>query len=181
MGAVRQLAHLMDNFLAEDRISMKGTGLELKYGDLNVLCATMADTLAASYNRPISFELFSGGARIKADWQLIGIAVGNLIDNAVKYSPPDSEISLRVLPGKGSTVCVEVTDHGSGIEPELQPHIFDKFIRGQHGGSIRGTGIGLYLVNWIAKFHGGYAEVSSKVGAGSTFRLGLFQRKRSTQ
>jgi signal transduction histidine kinase len=179
MGAVRQLALLMDNFLAENRINMKSSGLELHEGDLNVFCAELVDTLAISHNRAIRYEPYGGDARLSADWQLIGIAIGNFIDNAVKYSSPESEIGLRVLPGKAGTLCVDVTDHGSGIAPELQQHIFGKFIRGQHGTGVQGTGIGLYLVNWIAQFHGGYAEVSSVVGTGSTFRLCLLQREQS--
>lgn len=179
MDAVRQLAKLMDNFLAEDRLSMKSAGLELQEGDLNVFCTKLVDTLAISHNRAIRYEPYGGDARLSADWQLIGIAIGNLIDNAVKYSPQDGEISLRVLPGTAGTLCVGVTDHGAGIAPELQQRIFEKFIRGKHGSSIRGSGLGLYLVNWIAKFHGGYTEVSSVVGTGSTFRLCLLQRKQS--
>lgn len=178
MGAVRQLAQLMDNFLAEERLGMKSVGMELQDGDLNTFCAELVGTLAKSHNRVIRYQPYGGDARIAADWQLIGIAFGNLIDNAVKYSPPDGEIVLSVLPGKSSTLCIEVTDRGAGIAPELQQRIFEKFIRGQHGSGIRGTGLGLYLVNWIAKFHGGYAEVFSKPGEGSTFRLCLLQRER---
>lgn len=178
MIAVRQLAQLMDNFLAEDRINMKNPRLELQEGDLNILCAVLVDTLATSHSRHIHYEPWSGDAKLKADWQLIGIAISNLIDNAIKYSPPESEISLRVLQGKPGTLCVEVTDQGSGIDPELQQRIFKKFIRGQHGVGVHGIGIGLYLVDWIAKFHGGQAEVFSVVGAGSTFRLCLLLRER---
>lgn len=178
MGAVRQLAQLMDNVLAEERISMKSDGMELQRGDLNAFCAELVGTLATSHNRAIRYQPYGGDAGLAADWQLVGIAIGNLVDNAVKYSPPDGEISLSVLSGKAGMLCVEVADQGAGIAPELQQRIFGKFIRGQHGNGIRGTGLGLYLVNWIAKLHGGYAEVSSVVGAGSTFRLCLLLRER---
>ena len=94
-------------------------------------------------HRFIRYQPYGGEARIAADWQLIGIAIGNLIDNAVKYSPPDGEIVLSVLPGKVGTLCVEVADQGAGIAPELQQRIFEKFIRGQHGSGISGTGLGL--------------------------------------
>jgi len=171
MGAVRKLALLMDNFLTEDRINTKSVGLELRERDLNAFCAELADTFAKNHDRTIRTQLLNEEARLNADWQLIGIAIGNLIDNAVKYSPQGSEISLRVISGEVGTWCVEVEDNGAGIAPELQLRIFDKFIRGQHSSDIRGTGLGLYLANWIAKFHGGYAEVDSVSGVGSTFRL----------
>jgi signal transduction histidine kinase len=60
-----------------------------------------------------------------------------------------------------------------GISADLQQHIFDKFARGRHETDIHGSGLGLYLVNWIARFHGGYTEVVSTPGQGSTFRLFL--------
>lgn len=178
MGAVLQLASLMNKFLDEDRINMKDNELELHAGDLNVFCAELVDTLAANHSRSIRYAPWGGDAMLLADWHLIGIAIGNLIDNAIKYSPPDSDIDLRVVPDKANTLCVEVTDHGPGIAPELQQRIFvEKFIRGEHGSKIRGTGLGLYLINWIAISHGGYAEVSSTPGSGSTFRLCLPLRK----
>jgi len=171
MGAVRKLALLTDNFLAEDRLNTKSVSLEMYMRDLNVFCAELADMSSKNHDRTIYTQLWGEEIRLNADWHLIGIAIGNLIDNAVKYSPAGSEIGLRVIPEITGLWCVEVKDQGTGISPELQQRIFDKFIRGQHANDIRGTGLGLYLVNWIAKFHGGYAEVDSALGVGSTFRL----------
>ena len=70
-------------------------------------------------------------------------------------------------------LCIEVSDQGMGIPSDLQPHIFEKFARGRHEADIQGSGLGLYLVNWIARFHGGYTDVSSVEGQGSTFRMCL--------
>lgn len=173
MGAVRQLAQLMDNFLAEDRLGTNNSGLEFQSGDLDLYCAELVKTLEANYGRKIGFQPCGITVNISADWQLIGIAIGNLVGNAVKYSPDDREIRVIVRPGNAGTMCVEVVDQGEGIAPELQQRIFEKFIRGQHRERIHGTGLGLYLVNWIARFHGGYAEVDSTPGKGSTFRLCL--------
>jgi signal transduction histidine kinase len=178
MGAVLQLALLMNKFLDEDRINMKDNELNLKMGDLNVFCGELADTLAANHDRSIRYVPYDGDAMILADWHLIGIAIGNLIDNAIKYSPPNSDIDLRITRNDTNMLCVEVTDQGPGIAPELQQRIFnEKFIRGEHGSKIRGTGLGLYLINWIATSHGGYTEVSSAPGNGSAFRLCLPLRK----
>jgi signal transduction histidine kinase len=177
MGAVRQLAQLMDNVLAEDRLSLNSSGLEFQVGDLNVFCAELVDKLAISHSRTIRYAPYNGDARLRADWQLIGIAIGNLIDNAAKYSLADSEIGVRLVPGNPGTLCVEVSDHGMGIAPELQKRVFEKFIRGQHESGISGNGLGLFLVSWIARFHGGYAEVFSTPGEGSTFRLCVLLRE----
>jgi len=150
----------------------------LRMGDLNIFCEELVDTLSANHGRPISYTPWGGDVMLAGDWHLIGIAIGNLIDNAIKYSPPDSDIDLRIVREKENMLCVEVTDQGQGIAPELQQRIFtEKFIRGEHGSKIRGTGLGLYLINWIATSHGGYAEVFSTPGNGSTFRLCLPMRK----
>ncbi len=178
MGAVLQLALLMNKFLDENRINMKDNELDLRMGDLNIFCEELADTLSSNHGRPISYTPYDGDTMLAADWHLVGIAIGNLIDNAIKYSPPDSDIDLRIVRDKANMLCVEVTDQGPGIAPEIQQRIFiEKFIRGEHGSKIRGTGLGLYLINWIAASHGGYAEVSSTPGSGSTFRLCLPLRK----
>jgi signal transduction histidine kinase len=178
MGAVLQLATLMNKFLDEDLINMSNNELDLQTGDLNFFCKELADALAANNNRSIRYMPCDGDTTLSVDWHLIGIAIGNLIDNAIKYSPPDSDIDLRIVRDKANVLCVEVTDQGPGIEPKIQQRIFiEKFIRGEHGSKIRGTGLGLYLINWIATSHGGYAEVSSTPGSGSTFRLCLPLRK----
>lgn len=173
LGAVRRLATLMDNLLAEERLSMESRGLERQAGDLNVFCAELAGSFSETHDRPIRFEPLNGDSRLYADWQLIGIAVGNLIDNAVKYAPSHGDICLRIQPGAEDMLCVEVSDQGAGISPETQQRIFEKFIRGDSGSNVPGVGLGLYLVNWIATFHGGMAEVVSTPGSGSTFRIYL--------
>ncbi|HUW25027.1 MAG TPA: HAMP domain-containing sensor histidine kinase [Gallionella sp.] len=173
MHSVRQLATLMDNFLAEKWLDMGKHGLDRAAGDLNQLCAEIAENFIESHVRPIRFEPFHGDARFCADWQLIRIAVMNLLDNASKYSSLNDEINLKILSCKAGMLCVEVSDHGIGIPVEIQTHIFDKFVRGKKENDIQGNGLGLYLVNWIARFHGGHTEISSIEGQGSVFRLCL--------
>jgi signal transduction histidine kinase len=171
MRSVRELATLMDAFLSEKWLDMDKHGLNRTNGDLNQLCAETSENFVDSHFRPVHFSPCNVDANICADWQLIRIAVLNLLDNASKYSSHDDEIELKVLCNKAGMLCIEVSDHGVGISSELQPHIFDKFARGRHEADVQGSGLGLYLVNWIARFHGGYTEVSSTEGQGSTFRL----------
>lgn len=173
MRSVRQLATLMDNFLTEKWLDMDKHGLNLEPGDLNTVCAEIAESFADRPNHPIRFEPWRGDTLFYADWQLIRIAVVNLLDNACKYSSANNEVLLRVLPQNGDMLCVEVSNRGAGIPPELQSRIFEKYVRGQHEGSIQGSGLGLYLVNWIAKFHGGHTDILSSERQGNTFRLCL--------
>jgi signal transduction histidine kinase len=173
MRSVTQLATLMDNFLTEKWLDMDKQGLNRVTGDLNRFCAEAAETFVENYLRPIRFEPWAGDARFCADWQLVQIAIFNLLDNARKYSSLDGEIRLKVLSCKVDMLCIEVSDQGMGIPSDLQPHVFEKFARGRHEVDIQGSGLGLYLVNWIARFHGGYTEVSSIEGKGSTFLMCL--------
>lgn len=173
MRSVMQLATLMDNFLTEKWLDMDKQGLNRVTGDLNRFCAEAVENFVDNHARPIRFQPWEGDARFCADWQLVQIAVFNLLDNARKYSSRDGEIRLKVVSRNEDMLCIEVSDQGMGIPSDLQPHIFEKFARGRHEADIQGSGLGLYLVNWIARFHGGYTEVSSKEGQGSTFRMCL--------
>jgi signal transduction histidine kinase len=173
MRSVKQLTTLMDNFLSEKWLDMDRHGLNREMGNLNRFCEEIADLFIENHNRPIHFEPLGGDHQFCADWQLLRIAVLNLLDNADKYSTRDGHIHLKILSGKMGMLCIQVSDHGIGIPSDLQSHLFEKFSRGQHDADISGSGLGLYLVNWIARFHGGYTEVASVEGKGSTFRLCL--------
>ncbi len=101
--------------------------------------------------------------------------VSNLITNAIKYSPADSEIELGVRPhrapqGTGQEVVIWVKDQGIGIAPHDLPHIFERFYRAEgRDRSISGFGIGLYLTRELVRAHGGRIWVTSQKGQGSTF------------
>jgi signal transduction histidine kinase len=172
MGAVRQLAHLMDNVLAEERIGYQSSKMDWEVRDLNIFCDELRASQGAQRGRAIRFEPESAAVNLTADWQMIKIALRNLIDNAIKYSPPDSEVVVRVHNDGADAVLVEVQNDGENISPELRARIFEKFIRGKHAENVHGVGLGLFLVNWIAQLHGGRAEVESADGI-NTFRLVL--------
>jgi signal transduction histidine kinase len=173
MRSVKQLTTLMDNFLSEKWLDMDRHGLNREMGNLNHFCEEIAEYFIENHNRPIHFEPMDGDHPFCADWTLLRIAVLNLLDNADKYSTRDGHIHLKILSDKTGLLCIQVSDHGIGIPSDLQLHLFEKFARGQHDADISGSGLGLYLVNWIARFHGGYTEVASVEGQGSTFRLCL--------
>jgi signal transduction histidine kinase len=97
--------------------------------------------------------------------------IGNLGKNALDYSPEDIPVEC-VLRDEGDTVCVEVHNGGAPIPEELLPHIFDPFRRAQ-GGPSSGLGLGLYIVDHIARAHGGRVEVHSTQAEGTTFRVWL--------
>ena len=132
MRSVRQLATLMDSFLTEKWLDMDKQGLNRITGDINYLCEKAAKDFIESHARPILFEPWAGNAEFSADWQLLSIAIFNLLDNANKYSSRNGEIRLKVLSNPTGELCIEVSDSGVGIPSDIQPHIFEKFARGRH-------------------------------------------------
>lgn len=103
---------------------------------------------------------------------LLEQAVTNLIDNAIKYSPPQTRVEVTGH-RDGEEVVIGVVDEGRGIEPEHLPRIFERFYRTDRARSraLGGTGLGLSIVKHVAEAHGGRVAVDSFPGTGSHFRI----------
>jgi two-component system sensor histidine kinase MprB len=95
-------------------------------------------------------------------------AVGNLIDNAVKYSPPGEPVEVQLQAGE-----LTVRDHGPGIAAEDLPHVFDRFYRGAEARSRPGSGLGLAIVRQVAVQQGGVVTAERPAGGGTLMRLSL--------
>ena len=112
--------------------------------------------------------------RIRADRDALALALRNLLDNAVKYSPESSMVRVSVQ-SQGAFVGISVEDEGVGISKDEQRAVFRKFARGSAARTlnVKGTGIGLTMAEQIVKAHGGRLEVESLSGQGSTFTIVL--------
>jgi len=170
-----RLARLVDNVLDFSKIEQGKKIYRLR--------PTRLEDVAGSAIRAMQFPLAQEGFRLhfavqeempelQAEPDAIQQAILNLLTNAMKYSGEAREIDLR-LAARGGDAVIEVEDHGLGMEPEEQQHVFEKFYRAPSHESrlIAGTGLGLTLVAHIAKAHGGRVEVESALGAGSTFSI----------
>jgi two-component system OmpR family sensor kinase len=103
----------------------------------------------------------------------------NLLDNAVRHTPPGSAIELRLRAAGGKAV-VEVADDGPGIPPELREQVFDRFVRGEGPADTAvggGSGLGLAIVRAVAASHGGSVEATESENGGALFRVQLPLRK----
>jgi signal transduction histidine kinase len=100
------------------------------------------------------------------------MVITHLLDNALKYSPPGSPISVSARAADGR-VRICVTDQGSGIAEQEQARIFDKFYRGKAEQNLKGTGMGLAIAREIMDAHGEQIWVVSKPGKGSEFCFSL--------
>ncbi|MEU8800027.1 ATP-binding protein [Spirillospora sp. NPDC048819] len=116
----------------------------------------------------------TGRPHLDADPVRLRQAVGNLLANAVRYTPAGGRVSLRAY-GDGDDVLIEVADTGPGIAPEHLPHVFDRFWRAEKSRSRQtgGSGLGLAIVRQLAEAHGGSSAVRSEPGRGATFTLRL--------
>jgi signal transduction histidine kinase len=96
----------------------------------------------------------------------------NLVDNAVKYSPPASRVRVRCQAQReGMRIAVE--DEGPGIAADEVPHVFERFYRGRGAGATAGSGLGLAIARNLARLHGGDITLQSQPGRGSVFTLSL--------
>ena len=112
-------------------------------------------------------------ATVEADRERLGLAIDALLENAVRHTGDGDVIKLSVVAiGYGMPVRMIIADTGQGIPADLLPHIFDRFRSGDSG-HPRGTGLGLALVQAVARAHGADVVVRSRPGQGSEFELRL--------
>ena len=123
--------------------------------------------------RGIQFTAAAGKIRyVTADPDALRQVLTNLLDNALRHTPPGGRIDVSLEPAPGE-VTVSVADTGSGIAPEHLPRIFERFYRADPGRSREegGTGLGLAIVKHLVEAHGGRVEAQSSLGKGTTIRM----------
>ncbi|MDR1304854.1 MAG: HAMP domain-containing protein [Verrucomicrobiales bacterium] len=140
--------------------------------NLHAVCARVIelyDIVAEEKNLRVTL---AGAAQIsvQADPVRLHQVIANLLDNAIKYSPADRDITLTVTRDTGHGILT-VSDHGLGIAEQDLPRIWDRLFRADNSRSQRGLGLGLSLVQAIIQAHHGTISVASKLNAGSTFTL----------
>lgn len=122
--------------------------------------------------RQIRFAVESSGEQAVFDAKWTAEALGNLVDNAIKYTAPGGSVQVRVRAYE--LFCrIDVTDNGMGIAEEEQAKIFARFYRAPEAANVEGVGIGLYLARQILAGQGGYLKVASMPGRGSVFSMFL--------
>jgi heavy metal sensor kinase len=173
---VDRLSRLADQLLALARADAGQERLRSEPVDLSALASEVTDHLSVlAEERGQTLESRAEGtAIVQGDRLALRQAILNLVDNAIKYAPEGTRVSMRV----GSSpdgAFVEVRDEGPGIAPEHRERIFERFYRADAGRSREtgGTGLGLSLVKSTTEAHGGRVELETERDRGSTFRLVL--------
>jgi two-component system, OmpR family, phosphate regulon sensor histidine kinase PhoR len=112
---------------------------------------------------------------VEADPDRLERIVLNLVSNALKYSPAQSPVQVEVASAPGGAT-IAVTDRGVGIAPEDLPHLFERFFRSRAARRPEGIGLGLYITRLLVYAHGGWIEVDSQLGRGTSFKVFLPER-----
>jgi two-component system phosphate regulon sensor histidine kinase PhoR len=171
------------NSIIEDLLSLSRLDQESQYDQLAVENSSIKDILISAMqlctikaeSKAIKLEIFCpDDIQVLVSPSLIEQAVVNLIDNAVKYSSPDSKVLIQGMKENNEAV-IKVIDFGCGIPEEHLSRIFERFYRVDKARSrkLGGTGLGLAIVKHISQIHKGYTSVYSTVGAGSVFSIHL--------
>lgn len=169
-----RLTDMLDDILALLRAESIGPEFKPTPVDLAQLCekAVGEARLKAQNQWQIHFANLSGQTIIKADEKLLRHALNNLLSNAMKYSPPQSVVSVKLWQDD-QRLHIQVADQGIGIPPENLKRLFEPFYRAENVGDIPGTGLGLAITKQAVELHNGQLEVESAVGLGSVFTIHL--------
>ncbi|MEA2462412.1 MAG: hypothetical protein QOJ98_159 [Acidobacteriota bacterium] len=170
-------AKLIEDLLDESRIASNKLRLELRGLDLRTVLANAISAArpgADAKSIELSLECGEGSYDVFGDPSRLQQAIGNLIANAIKFTPEGGRVSVR-LGSDGESGLIEVTDTGRGIAPSLLPHIFDRFRQGDRSTERQtGLGLGLSIARHLMEMHGGTVGASSAgEGRGATFEIRL--------
>lgn len=164
-----RLSRLVARLLDISRIDSRRLEIDRVSTDLASLVDGVADGARANTRHheivvhgPIHLEALVDPMRLEQ-------VLGNLLDNAVKFSPEGSQIDVELAEADGETVRLSVTDRGVGIPPERRAHVFDRFYQAHAGSQIAGLGLGLYISKQMVELHGGSITAEFPEEGGTRF------------
>ncbi|HSX84105.1 MAG TPA: HAMP domain-containing sensor histidine kinase, partial [Cellvibrio sp.] len=170
-----RLNALIDNALAEDRLLDKGIQLQRQETTLGELLDQVRELRPVEPPHHLHFSLDDSNTQVLADPHWLGLAILNLLDNAIKYSPMGGKIQV-CIDREAHMASIQVTDEGIGIPPEAVDKIFNKFYRADNALAIKGSsgmGLGLFLVQTVVTHHGGHLQYRPSPHGGSIFTICL--------
>ena len=169
-----RLSTLVQRVLEFSRVQQQRS-YEFEHVDFGALTRETVDAFAHGLSRHhVMFDvhLDGPGPYVRADPAALEQVLANLLDNAVKYSGPIKEITVRVW-AERSLAIVEIADRGVGVPVADQARIFERFYRAPSAAHRPGFGLGLPIVRELVHAHGGRVNMTSVPGVGSTFRVSL--------
>jgi signal transduction histidine kinase len=173
LGETRRLERLVETLLNFGRLEARAHKYRFEELDAGQLAEQAADAFERELGHARKIERAGeSNCRIRADAEPLSVALRNLLDNAVKYSPPETSVRVEWARA-GAQVAIQVRDCGPGIPAAERKSIFEKFVRGSAAAAlnVKGTGVGLAMVRQIVAAHSGEIRLESEPGRGSTFTI----------
>ena len=173
MRAAKQMNRLIDDLLDHVRLQAGKLSLDVEEVSVDTIMRQAEETFRPlAERRHVHFETTPhDGAIVRADPARVSQIVGNLIGNAIKFTPEQGSVKLLATPDD-KQIVFQVVDDGPGIPPDNISHLFDNFWQ-ERKSDKRGVGLGLAIVKELVEAHGGKIWVESKVDHGSTFSFSL--------
>jgi two-component system phosphate regulon sensor histidine kinase PhoR len=169
-----RLDQLVENILLATQIDNHALLIQKERINLSDLVNNFAiQSLGLSLSEPISLHI-EPNLFVDADYQAIESILKNLIENAVKYSPGNPQLAVKLF-RKDECAILQLSDQGIGIEEQERAKVFQKFYRSGNEETRRtkGTGLGLYIVKFLIQQHNGSIEISDNLPKGSIFTIQL--------
>ncbi len=174
---INQMSDLVTNLLTLARADEGLASLVLRPGDLRELVAEAGETaemIGEAQGVRVAIDIPDSAVTVAMDPDRIRQLLLNLVTNAVKYTPGEGSVVIR-LADQPEAAVLTVQDSGIGIAPGDLEHVFERFWRADparsRSGDRPGTGLGLAIAKWIAEAHGGTIQVQSRAGRGSSFMV----------
>ncbi|MGP3534784.1 sensor histidine kinase [Microbacterium sp. RD1] len=185
----RRLQDLAGNMLVLAGLESGGAAPTMAPIDIGRMLRRVAESLEPFvHSRRVSLRIAAGSGEmlVEGDESQLERAVTNVVENAVKFTPPEGFVRVGAAPAAGSTgrpaVVIDITDTGMGIPADEIPQLFGRFFRATNAQdqAVQGTGLGLAIVREIVQAHGGEISVSSVLGKGTTVRISLPEHSESS-
>ena len=176
VASTKELNNFINSILDLTKIESQNLTLRKESKDVNKIIEGIVEKLEfEAGNKQMTIETdLSPLYPIQIDTVLMNRVISNLIENAIKYAGKGKTINVRTW-DDAEWVYIEVKDNGTGIGPDDLAHIFDKFYRVKNDSthSIKGSGLGLYLVKYFIELHNGVITATSQLGEGTSFIIKL--------
>ena len=175
--AVARMLTLLDNCLIEDRLNATDLVLKVEPVELRDFIRLNFGEFGAQASSRIRLVLPDAPQWVHCDRHLVDIALSSLVNNALKYSPEDSVVTICLQPdAKLGKIAIRVEDQGAGVPDSERNKIFDKFFRGNGNQSVPGAGLGLHLARELIRHHKGNVKLAPQAEhQGAAFILTLPQ------
>ena len=173
-ASVKNMTGLLDDVLIIGKADAGKQEFKPERLDLEQFCRDLIEELQLSAGARHSITLLSQAlcTGVVVDSKLLRQILTNLLANAIKYSPAGGSVELEIA-CQDNEILLRVVDHGIGIPPAAQAHLFETFHRADNVGNIPGTGLGLAIVKRSVDLHQGTIECTSELGLGTVFTIRL--------